>query len=97
MYIKIATWNMAYWSHKTYHTEAWDYFLQKLDCDILLFQEAFPHSDKLDPNKLVWNKIGGTRPWGSGVYSSKYNIKEILIDTKFIGSITAAEMGVPYM
>lgn len=94
MKIKLATWNMAYWSHKAYQTEAWDYFLEKLNCDIILFQESFPKSDKLDPNRLVWDEIGGTRPWGSGVYSSKYNIEKIKIDTEFIGSITAAEVAI---
>ncbi len=92
MSVKIATWNMAYWSHKAFLTEAWEYFLDNLDCDILLFQESFPLYDKLHQDKLVWHEIGGTRPWGSGIYSSKYNIKEVLIDTKFIGSITAAEI-----
>ncbi len=83
---------MAYLSHKSFHTEAWEYFLDNFNCDILLFQESVPHYDKLHTDKLVWNGIGGTRPWGSGVYSSKYNIKEVLIDTKFIGSVTAAEV-----
>ena len=92
MSIKIATWNMAYWSHKSLLAESWDYFLNDLNCDILLFQESFPDYEKLSAEKLVWNKIGGTRPWGSGVYSSKYNIKEVVIETKFIGSITAAEI-----
>lgn len=68
------------------------FFLEKLNCDILLFQEAFPHTDKLNLSKLVWNKIGETRLWGSGIYSPKYNIKKILIDTKFIGSVTASEV-----
>jgi hypothetical protein len=57
MTIKIATWNMAYWSHKTFHTEAWEYFLDNLNCDILLFQESVPDYDKLQPDKLVWNEI----------------------------------------
>lgn len=92
MSIKIATWNMAYWSHRALHKEAWEYFLDNLDCDILLFQESVPDYDKLQPDKLVWNEIGGTRLWGSGIYSSKYKIKEVLIDTKFIGSVTAAEV-----
>lgn len=92
MNIKIATWNMAYWNYKAFQSEAWEYFLDNLNCDILLFQESFPDYNKLQPNKLVWNKIGGTRPWGSGIYSSKYDIKEVLIDTKFIGSVTAAEV-----
>lgn len=83
---------MAYWSHKSLLSESWDYFLNDLGCDILLFQESYPDYSKLQPEKLIWNKIGGTRLWGSGIYSLKHNIKEIKIDTKFIGSITAAEV-----
>lgn len=92
MNIKIATWNMAYWNYRAFQSEAWKYFLQNLNCDILLFQESFPDYEKLHTDRLVWHKIGGTRPWGTGVYSPKFEIKEVLIDTKFIGSITAVEV-----
>jgi len=72
MRIKIATWNMAYWQCKRHFEEAWDYYLKEIDADIIFFQEARP-SKIVEDNRehLVWNEIGGKRPWGSGVYSKK--------------------------
>jgi len=52
MKVKIATWNMAYWSHKKYFEKAWDYFLNELDVDIFFFQEAKP------PKIINHQKIG---------------------------------------
>lgn len=78
MKLKVATWNMAYWSHKNYLEEAWDYFLN-LDVDIFLFQEAKrPNILKNDTN-FIWHNAGesnGRREWGSGIYSKKYQLTE---------------------
>ena len=90
--MKIATWNMAYWSHKKYEVEAWKYFTEDLGCDILLFQESFPNSDILDSDKLIWNAIGDTRPWGSGIYSHKNKIRDYSFRNNFFGAVTAAEV-----
>ncbi len=90
--MKIATWNMANWSHKAHFNEAWDFYINKIGCDILLFQEALPHPEILDINRIVYNQIGGTRLWGSGVYSNKYNIKKFDLNTNFVGSVTGAEI-----
>jgi len=92
--MKFATWNMAYWSHKQYEKEAWKYFTGELGCDILLFQESFPNSEILDKDKLIWNAIGNTRPWGSGVYSPECKIKEYSFRNNFFGAVTAAEIGI---
>ncbi len=83
---------MAYWSHKKHSLESWDYFVNKLDCDTLLFQESYPNYDILDKNKLVWNEIGNSRPWGSGVYSKKHKIKELNFNNNFFGAVTASEI-----
>ena len=92
MDLRLATWNMAYWSHKQHLTEAWSYFVEKIDCDIMLFQESYPNYDILDTNNLVWNEIGDSRPCGSGIYCSKYKIKEYSFKNNFFGSVTAAEI-----
>jgi len=94
MQLKIATWNMAYWSHKKHDVEAWNYYLNDLGCDILLFQESRPNSAVLDKDGLVWNEIGGSRDWGSGIYSPKYEIQGFPLETAFVGSVTAAEIEV---
>jgi len=94
MKIKIATWNMAYWSHRKYESEAWDYLINGTDCDVFLTQESVPNLELLDRNSLVWNEIGGTRPWGTGIYSPKYKIREFPLNTSFVGSVAAAEIEV---
>ncbi len=94
MKIKIATWNMAYWSHKRFSDESWNYFLHKLDYDIFLFQESSPDLNILENNRLVWNAIGNTRPWGSGVYSKQFKIREFSFKTDFFGAVTAAEVAI---
>lgn len=92
MKIKIATWNMAHWSHKRFSEDSWNYFLDELGCDIFLFQESFPDLNILENERLVWNEIGNSRPWGSGVYSPQFNIKEFSFKTDFFGAVTAAEI-----
>lgn len=83
---------MAYWSHRKHEVEAWDYLVNDLDCDIYLTQESVPNLENLDENSIVWNEIGGTRSWGTGIYSPKYTIKEYPLNTSFIGSVAAAEI-----
>jgi len=91
MKIRIATWNMAYWSHKKYFDETWNYFLNEIDADFFFFQEARPCKKIKDSKKyLVWNEIGGTRHWGSGIYSKKYELSEENIKTEFKGVFTIA-------
>ena len=78
MKVKIATWNMAYWSHKKYLEEAWDYFLNGLDADIFFFQEAKPPKT-INHQNLIWHNAGksaGRKDWGTGIYSKKYKLSE---------------------
>ncbi len=96
MKIKIANWNMAYWQHKQLHDESWDFFLNRIDADIFLFQEAKPNKViKHEKDNLVWDEIGGKRDWGSGIYSPKCKLVEEKIETKFNGvfSIANTEIG----
>ena len=89
MKLRIATWNMAYWTHKGLQADSWRYFMNDIDADIFLFQEGRPTEEMLaNKNHLAWNEIGGRRNWGSGIYSNKYEIQEEIIDTKFKGVFT---------
>ena len=83
---------MAHWSHKKHDKDSWNYFVNELDYDILLFQESYPNMEILDKNKLVWNEIGDNRPWGSGIYSKKYKIRELNFNNSFFGAVTASEI-----
>lgn len=83
---------MAYWSHKQYSKEAWSYLINQTNSDILLFQESFPNNQVLEQEKLIWNAIGGSRPWGSGIYSNEFPIREHFIKTSFLGSVVGSEI-----
>jgi len=76
---------MAYWSHKKQNDEIWRYFLNDIKADIFLFQEANPPKNIEKEGSLIWNKIGGNRDWGSGIYSKKYKLIEEKIKTEFTG------------
>ena len=88
MKVKIATWNLAYANpkYKKSFGAAWEYYINKIDADIFLFQEV--RLPKADENHLVWHEIGGKRDWGSGIYSKKYELSEEVVKTDFRGVFT---------
>jgi exonuclease III len=92
MHIKLATWNMAHWSHKNHANESWKYFTNNVGSDILLFQESVPNCNVLNKKNLVWSEIGGPRKWGSGIYSQKYTINPFPFTNNFPGAVIAAEI-----
>lgn len=66
--IKVATWNMAYCTHKDLLDAAWKYVLEEVQPDIFCFQEGRPPEQApIRKEGLLWHEIGGSRPWGSGV------------------------------
>jgi len=71
MKIKIATWNMAYWQYKKYFEEAWDYYLKKIDADIIFFKKQDPQREfKMIRNILFGMKLAAIVP-GAQVYIVK--------------------------
>lgn len=86
--MKIATWNMGYWQHRTMHKEAWNYFLNQIEADFFLFQEGRPAEDLQDDEHLIWHEIGGRRDWGSGIYSPTFQLFEERIETRFTGEFS---------
>jgi len=87
MIIRIVSWNMDYWKHQAMQSQAWDYFLNGIKADIYLFQEANPTKEiKNQEANLVWEMIGQSRNWGSGIYSQKYKLAQEELDTQFKGS-----------
>lgn len=84
MQIKIATWNMDYWRRKRVHKAAWNCFLEEAKADIYLFQEGKPLAE-MKNNHLIWEEIGGSRDWGSGIYTPKYELTKDEIKTQFKG------------
>ena len=72
---------------------AWECFLNAVQADFYLAQESRPYP-KAQEGHMVWNEIGGTRDWGSGIYSPKYEINEEDIGSKFKGALTIANANV---
>ncbi len=85
---------MAHWSHRKYSEEAWKYFMTDLNSDVHLFQESYPNDNVLDQNQLIWNAIGGSRNWGSGIYSSKYQVTNYSFNNNFLGAVEVAEIDI---
>ena len=83
---------MAHWSHKSHDDESWEYFTNGVGSDILLFQESVPNYNALKKEHLVWSEIGGTRTWGSGIYSPNFKIRPFVFNNNFSGAVTAAEI-----
>jgi exodeoxyribonuclease-3 len=85
---------MAFWSHKSFLDQAWTYFLEEVNADIYLFQEAYPPPTlKNDPN-FLWFEIGGSRNWGTGIYSKQYPLRHLQIQSEYTGSLVLGEVKV---
>lgn len=91
--MKIATWNMGYWKYKSYHDEAWNYLTKEIKPDIALLQETRPPLS-FESNSFLYNSIGGTRNWGSAIYTRDLPVREIPIDD-YKGWVVACEVLLP--
>ena len=92
MIIKLATWNMAYWSHKAYLEEAWNYLDKEIDADIVLVQESTPPKRMIEDPNLLWFEIGETRKFGTGIFSKRYPIRYLPIQGEYTGSLVVGEV-----
>jgi len=95
MNLRIVTWNMAYWSHKGFFKESWEYFINEIDADVYLFQEARPPERLKDDPHFLWFAIGGKRNWGSGIFSKRLPLRHLPIQTPYIGSLVLGEVEIP--
>jgi exodeoxyribonuclease-3 len=85
---------MAYWSHRGTLDDAWKCYLAEADADFYLFQEGRPCAVADQDKHLVWNEIGGSRDWGSGIYSPTHEIVEEDIGSSFRGALTIGNANV---
>jgi len=90
--LRIATWNMAYGFHRSMLEDAWNCYLDTCDADFYLFQEGRPSA--VHNRHLVWNEIGNSRKWGSGIYSPTHEVFEEVIKSDFKGSLTIGNSNV---
>ena len=82
MHLSVATWNMNYWqgirSSPTHVRDCWDY-VGRLGIDLALVQEAVPLPH--DQGLFLWRAVGGTRAWGTGIFSANDELRLEEIDS----------------
>jgi exonuclease III len=98
MLLKVATWNMGYWSHKKVHDEAWGFLMDELAPDIALIQEARPPAG-VDPSGMTWCPVkrrnGKVEQWGTGIVTKGLPINCLLVECSHPGGLVAAEVSIP--
>lgn len=67
--MRVVSWNMAYWSHRDKHEDAWRWVLEELRPDVLLCQEAAPPDWVSKERTVVWSRAypTGNQLWGTGI------------------------------
>ena len=73
---------------------AWQSYLAATQADFYLFQEGRPGAVADQDKHLVWSAIGGSRDWGSGIYSPIHEIVEEDIGSSFKGALTVGNANV---
>jgi endonuclease/exonuclease/phosphatase family metal-dependent hydrolase len=69
--MKILTWNLGYWQHRSQHDRAWHYLCNDIKPDIALLQEVKPPS-WLPRHTIVFEEI--TRSWGTAIYTPLFSL-----------------------
>ncbi|MCC7542417.1 MAG: endonuclease/exonuclease/phosphatase family protein [Deltaproteobacteria bacterium] len=69
--MRVATWNMGYWSYRARHEDAWRWILDHLNPDVLLAQECLPPAWLGRDHAVVFDRAypSGNQTWGSAVVS----------------------------
>lgn len=91
--LRIATWNMGYWQYRSFHNEAWNYLKDEIKPDIALLQESNPPLS-FENNYFLYTAIGGTRNWGSAIYTRDLPVREVPIDD-YKGWVVACDVLLP--
>ena len=70
--MRVVSWNMAYWSHRRHHEQAWRWIIDELSPDVLLVQEAVIPEWVQRRWGVHWTRAyeTGRQPWGTGLVTS---------------------------
>ena len=85
--MKVITWNMGYWLHRSQHDEAWAYLREALRPDLALLQET-SRAKTLDLEAMVFHEIHPG--WGTAIYSRDQPLNEMQYEGKYPGRVVAA-------
>ena len=88
--MRVITWNLGYWQHRSRHDEAWVYLRNKIRPDLALLQEVSP--PKLQEDECMLFKTVN-RGWGTAIYIRNMPLKELRIE-RYPGRVAAAELKV---
>lgn len=73
---RVATWNQDHWKRTPKQREAGWARLKELGTHVALLQECAPPAD-IRRDHAIWRELGGSRRWGSAVYSNVLPLEEI--------------------
>ena len=86
--MRVITWNLGFWQHKTHHNEAWDYLRNEIKPDLALLQEVSP--PKLPENEHILFRVIH-EGWGTALYTRGMPLKELKFKTH-PGRVAAAQV-----
>jgi len=74
--MKVVTWNLGYWQHKSHHDEAWAYLRDEIKPDLALLQEVDPPQLK-EREHLLFRVI--RQNWGTALYTKNMSLEELQV------------------
>jgi len=90
--VKVITWNLGFWQHKSNHEKAWLYLREQIKPDLALLQEVKP-IELRDNECMLFRQI--IQNWGTALYTRNMPLKELILPTKYSGRTIAATLKIP--
>ena len=85
--MKIVSWNLGFWQHRSTHSEAWVYLRNQIEPDLALLQEVSP--SKLNNNEfLLFRQIH--QNWGTALYTRNISLEELQFANEYPGRVSGA-------
>lgn len=89
--MKVITWNIGFWLHRSKHAEAWVYLREQIRPDIALLQEVSPPSPLKDENFFFKQIRNG---WGTALCTRGLPASEFTITEKYSRRVASANIDV---
>lgn len=87
--MRVITWNVGFWLHRSKHDEAWTYLREQIKPDIALLQEVSPPLPLKDEN-LFFKQIHSG--WGTALYTRGLPASELTIASKYSSRLASANI-----
>ena len=86
--MRVITWNLGYWQHRSRHDEAWAYLRNEIRPDLALLQEVSPPELQEEEN-ILFKTVN--RDWGTAIYTRNIPLKELIIK-RYQSRVAAARL-----